>query len=74
MTGYDTPAGELLSDLGDFLTGVETVLHTASIDERIAIGNAAAVVYTDPTGEDPYTQIIIDVARLRERIYDYLEN
>lgn len=74
MNPYDTPAGELLSDLGDFLTGVETVLHTASIDERIAIGNAAAVVYNDPIKEDPYTQIITDVARLRERIYDYLEN
>lgn len=43
MNPYDTPAGQLLSDLNDFLAGLETVLRAASIDQRIAIDDAANV-------------------------------
>ena len=74
MNPYNTAEGQLLSDLNDFLTGLETVLQTASIDERVAIENAAAVVYNERGEEDIYQAITATVAELRDRIYDYLEN
>lgn len=74
MNPYDTPAGQLLSDLNDFLAGLETVLRAASIDQRIAIDDAAKVVYNERNEPDPYNRIITDIARLRGRVYDHLEN
>ena len=74
MNPYATVAGQLLADLNNFLAGLETTLHTASVEERIAIENAAAVVYNERGEEEIYQAITDTVAVLRDRIYDYLEN
>lgn len=73
MNAHDTQAGQLLSDLNDFLTGLETVLHTASIDKRIATENAAGIVYGVMEG-GCHTTITNTVAEPRDHIYNHLEN
>lgn len=73
MNAYDTTAGRLLSDVNDFLTSLETVLHTASVDERVAIEDACEVVYPGVEG-GCYPEIVNMVAELRDRMYQHLES
>ena len=70
MTGHDT---ELLTELNDLLGNLETMLHTASIGQQVAIESAAESVY-GPNEGNHFTTLTQTITDLRERLYDHLEH
>lgn len=70
MSPNDAPA--LLSQAMDFLSQLEVMLHTASVDERIAIEAATETIYGPNQGAH-YVRLTDQVTELRDRIYDHLD-
>ena len=69
----NTTLDQLLSDVNDVLGQLQTMLACASIDERIAINNAARLIYPNPA-TDPYQTLTTTIYQLRDRVYTQLDN
>jgi hypothetical protein len=72
MTHQDH-ADTLLADALDFLSGIQTALHAATIAEQIAIEQAAQTIY-GPNEGNHYNRLTSQIADLRDRIHHHLEN
>ena len=59
----NTTLDQLLSDVNDVLGQLQTMLACASIDERIAINNAARLIYPNPA-TDPYQTLTTTINQL----------
>lgn len=72
MTRHDQ-ADALLTEALDFLSGIETALHTATIAEQIAVEQASQAIY-GPNEGNHYNRLTDQIADLRGRIHHHLEN
>ncbi|TAM66961.1 MAG: hypothetical protein EPN48_14940 [Microbacteriaceae bacterium] len=63
----------LLRETNDFLANLQTVLHTATIDQQIAIEQATQTIY-GPNEGNHYNRLTSQVDNLHNRIHDHLEN
>lgn len=73
MSRHHDQADALLIEALDFLSSIQSALHTATIAEQIAIEQTAQSIY-GPNEGNHYNRLTNQIANLRDRIHHHLEN